>query len=524
MAPKRRLGETKPRVFTPPLRELTPETSEGFKVIRFAEEVLRITLYPWQRWLLIHALELLPSGEFRFRYVVVLVARQNGKSTLGQILALYFLYVMRVPLVLGTAQNLDISSELWRETVDIAEAIPELADEIDDVTRQVSRESLMLHGRRQYRVAAASRKGGRGRTGDLILMDELREHLNWHAWSAVSNTTMARQMALVWAMSNAGDSTSVVLRSLRFKAHEILGDPDGIVEELEANDGDLDDEGESDTAEGNQGDHLGWFEWSAPPNCDIWDRGAWAMANPSMNYGGLSDRNIEAAMAGDEWEFRTEILCQWRDDGPKGPFKSGRWTAGTVYDAPSEVDEITLGVDVDVNRTKAHIAAAYIGADGRPQVSLEASRPGLDWIEGWLSDRVSLERPMRIALQGRGAPVSTMFDDLSRIEGLEVVRWQGEELANGTALIFDHVNKLIDLGGDEPVSGLAHMPAPALDVAAVRARARLLSGGGLAWDRVRSPGDISPLVAATAALWLLLRPEAIARVSAYDSGARLMVV
>jgi phage terminase large subunit-like protein len=38
---------------------------------------------------LIHALELLPDGTFRFRTVVLLVARQNGKSTLMQVLTLW---------------------------------------------------------------------------------------------------------------------------------------------------------------------------------------------------------------------------------------------------------------------------------------------------------------------------------------------------------------------------------------------------------------------------------------------------
>ena len=33
-------GITTPRIFTPPLRELTPETSNGYAVIEFAEKFL----------------------------------------------------------------------------------------------------------------------------------------------------------------------------------------------------------------------------------------------------------------------------------------------------------------------------------------------------------------------------------------------------------------------------------------------------------------------------------------------------
>ena len=57
-------GCEQPRIFTPPLRELTPDTTLGFECIAFAEDVLGIRLIPWQRWLLIHALEIIdePDG------------------------------------------------------------------------------------------------------------------------------------------------------------------------------------------------------------------------------------------------------------------------------------------------------------------------------------------------------------------------------------------------------------------------------------------------------------------------------
>ncbi|MEZ5411043.1 MAG: hypothetical protein R2761_23635 [Acidimicrobiales bacterium] len=70
-------GSVEPRIFTPPLRELTPETSFGYDVIDFAREVMGIELDPWQQWLAIHVGELLPDGRPRFRYVLILVARQR---------------------------------------------------------------------------------------------------------------------------------------------------------------------------------------------------------------------------------------------------------------------------------------------------------------------------------------------------------------------------------------------------------------------------------------------------------------
>ena len=111
-------GRETPRIFTPPLRELTAETSLGFMMIDFAAEVLGIDLFPWQRWLLIHAFELDQQWTtqtmdqrgpldplFRFRKVIILVARQNGKTVVSQVVALFFLYALGTSLILGTAQD-----------------------------------------------------------------------------------------------------------------------------------------------------------------------------------------------------------------------------------------------------------------------------------------------------------------------------------------------------------------------------------------------------------------------------------
>src|SRR5690625_7981835 len=80
------IGKTEPRLFTPPLRELTPETSLGFEAVQTAELIGR-KLYPWQKYFLIASLELAPGSfsydEFprlRFKTVLLLVARQQGKS------------------------------------------------------------------------------------------------------------------------------------------------------------------------------------------------------------------------------------------------------------------------------------------------------------------------------------------------------------------------------------------------------------------------------------------------------------
>ena len=96
-------GKTEPRLWTRPLRELTEETSLGFAAIEYAEQTLEMDLYPWQKWALIHALEIVGElgAEWRFRYRIVLfmVSRQNGKTALSKVIASFFLNVLCVEAI-----------------------------------------------------------------------------------------------------------------------------------------------------------------------------------------------------------------------------------------------------------------------------------------------------------------------------------------------------------------------------------------------------------------------------------------
>lgn len=521
---RKRFGCETPRIWTPPLRELKDAvldedgnvvedaTSLGFACIAFARDVIGIELFPWQEWLLIHTLELREDGSFRFRNVVVLIARQNGKSTLSQVISLFFLYVLGIRLVLGTAQDLDTAEETWEGALDLIEGSEELQAEALKPIQVNGKKTIRLKSGERYKVKAASRRAGRGLSGDLILLDELREHTNWEAWGAITKTTMARPNAMVWSLSNAGDASSVVLRYLRKMAHKSLGDPDGICAADDPSkllDPDLDE-----SAAVEPDDSLGIFEWSAPPKCDVHDRDGWAQANPSMGYGIVERTIASAARTDPEWIFRTEVLCQWSDGTLEGPFPAGSWEAGvdgpcgcrecercdpeTGY-AGSQIapgNEIALCVDVNWDRTRAHIAAAGLRADGLPHVEVIASRGGTDWVKDWFNDAEKTDRKTRrVAIQPSG-PAGSLIDELLK-SGVKVEEWKGTDLGQSCGRFFDLVRDKY----------LKHLPQPLLDVAAATAVTKPL-GDTWAWDRKKSPVDASPLMAATGAIWLISpRPE-----------------
>lgn len=512
-APPKRYGSETPRIYTPPLRKLTPKTSLGFSVIEFASEVLDLELLPWQKWLLIHMLELLPDNSMRFRYVVVLVARQNGKSTLSVVLALWFMYVYGFKLILGTAQDLDTAEEVWQQAVNLVTELddddnpvrPELYDLHERIVMVNGKKSLELKTGERYKVKAASRRGGRGLSGDLVNLDELREHQSWDAWGAITKTTMARAMALILAWSNAGDAASVVLRYLRKMAHATLGDPDGLnADEAPAIPDDEDDELALD-----DDDSLAIFEWSAPPGCDVRDRAGWAQANPSLGYT-ITERAIASSCKTDpEWVFRTEVLCQWSDGTLDGPFPAGSWESTLDSDSTVAEDaQIVSCLDLSWNRSTAHIGIAGNREDGIGHVEIVASRAGTDWVVPWYTDETKPHRKEWPVVIQVGSPAWSLAEPL-REAGVTVVEWKGNDIPAGCGSFYDAVAPPVPDEDDEirPPPRLRRLSQPLLDLAASTAATRPL-GDAWAWDRKRSPHDAAPLVAVTGAYWgLQLPPE-----------------
>ncbi|MEO3929249.1 hypothetical protein ABGB07_36170 [Micromonosporaceae bacterium B7E4] len=476
------LGSTTPRIWTPPLVTgpagpcgcgcaLTPATSLGFSAAEFAEAVLGFELMPWQRWLLIHALELLPDRRFRFRTVLVLVARQNGKTTLVEVKNLWKMFVLRVPLVIGTAQNLDVSEESWDKAVEIVESIPELAAEVPregGIVRVNGKKSLKLaHGSR-WKVAAASRKGGRGLSGDDVNLDELREHHTWDSWAAVTKTTMARRKAQIWAFSNAGDDRSVVLNALQEKGRISAGDP---------------------TAEMT----VGHFEWSAPDDCPVDDPAMWRMANPSLGYPqGISYEALRAALETDpEPIFRTECLCQRVPDLVPSKIPLTAWVKRA--DPKSQIASgVVLTWEVSWQRDRAAICAAGFRADGTPHVELVEYRDGTDWLPGRFGE-IAHRQPVLAVVYNPGGPAGSMLTEVTERlpAGLEPKALTARDMAHACGRIYDAVMA--------PTPALWHLGDDRL-LEMLRKSATRTLADAWAWDMRHSGTDISGLVGVTEAL------------------------
>ena len=503
-------GKIEPRVWTPPLQELTRETTLGYMFCDFCEAI-GVELLPWQKWLAIHALEIISEGDkwrFRYRYVLVLISRQNGKTYFEVLLNIFFLFGLKSHLVLGTAQNLDTAVETFEDTVAQVESTPELKDLLRKVNRGTGKREMLLDSGDRYKVIAATRKA-RGLSSDLIMMDELREQTTWEAWGAISKTMMARPTAILFGLSNAGDVTSVVLRHLRAQAHALVGDPDGIASVSEGLGGEVID------------DSLGLFEWSAIPGCAINDREAWAQANPSLGYGFLTERALQSAMNTDpENIFRTECLCQWVEHLLPAPFPDGAWAAGLdMQSTIAPESELYYGIDLSADRRWASVAVCGMRADGNYHIEVVARRVGTAWCEDWFRTR-AFKHPMNLSFQSRGAPVTGLAEQLCTLKGVNRIPIEGGDLTAGWGRFYDAI---IGTGSIR----VYHLQQPVLDLPAKTMQLRNIGGGIELPDRAKSPDDIAPLFAcfcAFAAATKIQKEEKKIYASAYAQGAAVTFI
>lgn len=509
-------GRTEPRLWTKPLRELTPETSRGFEVIEFALTILGVVLYPWQQWLLIHALELRPDGTYRFKRVIVLVARQQGKTMLASVLAAWWVFVdsgrnkaMVPPLkfkVVGVAQNLDIAKEPWAAVKSWCDPDPETEEEaelaIDALQAATAKVrdangsiAITARSRAHYEIRAA--KNARGKPAARVLMDEMREQRDWVAWNAVSQTLKSFWSGQLWGISNAGASDAVVLRTQRDAGLSDLADWEAYV-----------DAGLK-TAEEYANDHdtsLALFEWSAPDGCPKDDVEGILQANPSIGYGAMTVQDALADIrAMTDAGYRTEVLCQWvtvRVDSFIN-VKDFKALYVPISDVQITKGERTVWAIDTSKRSNDSGVTTWIGAatrtkSGKPFATTRHRRTGIVWAPDYITKLADESGHREVVVIGRGAPAFELVEELRKPERDLIVHvLEGGQFAAATGQMSDAVRDKDIVLVDQPDITLAVEGGVTKEYAE-----------NDAWSRSKSlPVDISGLIAMSEALYGLVNLE-----------------
>jgi hypothetical protein len=204
-------------------------------------------------------------------------------------------------------------------------------------------------------------------------------------------------------------------------------------------------------------------------------------------------RHELATLEGGLPEFCRAYLNMWPDDLgddewvlPKPSWLACRDPATERTGAP------VLAVDVSPNRSTSAVVFAATRADGLPMVQVVRHGDGAGWVAEHVGQIVADKGAAAVVIDGIG-PVSSLEDDIrEQVDGrCEVVVMNTGDVADACGSMFDAV----------VTEQLRHPGQPVLDDAVKGAAKRVLPGGRFAWDRRTSGCDITPLVAATAALW-----------------------
>ena len=351
-------GYIEPRYHTP--------VEPNAKILALAREMAPTCGVPgWWGWQeLVMCLGLARRGDtWRYRTVVVVVSRQNGKTSLAEF---RIILGLRLGEQIGFAQQDRAKGrEKFLEIADRAEASLKRCT----VTRRLGEESIR-YGNGRLKLLTPDRKGARSITADTIIIDEAA-YISPEFVAAVRPTTVTRR-AQIWMLSSAGDARSVDLARVRAAARARLDDADSSV---------------------------ALVEFGVDPGSDYSSEAIWAAAVPTLGLEGGA--RIEALrddfLAMDEHDFAREYLGVWSEDSLDRPIDAEAWAEAQVADLDG-LHSVVCAVDSAPDQSCAAVALAGMLPDGTRAAALVSFDSGDDWLERDLAAVWSRWKPTRLVV------------------------------------------------------------------------------------------------------------------------------
>jgi phage terminase large subunit-like protein len=459
---KVRKGATKPRLQNAPLKG----KSRIDEVHKFLADC-NLELLAWQEYVLTDLLKVDKAGKWRRKTSLLLVARQNGKTHLARIRILAGLFVFGEMNIVAMSSNRGMALDTFRKVVDVIEDNPHLMAQVKQIRVANGQESVELLSGARYEIVAATRDGSRGKTADLLYIDELRE-IDEDSWTAARPIVRARPNSQIFMTSNAGDAFSTVLNDLRSRA---LSYPPST---------------------------LGFWEYSADDFAKINDRDAWYQANPALGYL-IDESTIEEAIATSSVEAsRTETLCQWVS-ALKSPWPYRAFEDLTVQDLKIEPGRATIfGMDISVNKKMASLVAGQIQDDGKLAVGVIAQ----------FESQVAIDE-LKMAIEVnewamKYKPRLICFDKYSSMSVAERLSQSGHKIQDMSGTVF--YQACSDLYDAIVNARIVHIGQASLVDSMNNCAAKETDAG---WRIVRrkSAGDVSAAISLAMVVHQLLKPQ-----------------
>lgn len=375
---KQLVGAVKPRIMSLPLKG----KSRGQEFAEFAEKC-GYPLFPWQKYIANDFLTVDETGAFERKTVAVILSRQNGKTMLIALRILFGLFVLGEKSVVAMSSKRGMAEDTFRKVCSIIEANEFLRSQVKLNRGEVGyrgngKEHLDLLNGARYEIVAGTSDGARGKSANLLFVDELR-YISEEAWAAAKPITIAMgNKAQTYVCSNAGDAFSHVLNDLRDKA---LSYP-------------------SKT--------LGWYEYSAPQHAKPTDRAAWAMSNPSLGIT-ITEQGLEEALSVMPMEkFLPEHMCMWVSS-LSSPWPVGSWEALADRNLSLPIGPDTFfAFDVAISKRTASLVAGQFLPNGKIGVGIMDQ-----WRSDTAVDELQIAAEIKTKWVDKYFPRMIMFDHYS---------------------------------------------------------------------------------------------------------------
>lgn len=424
---------------------------------------------PWQEHVAMVGGEIDPeTGRPAYRTVFVTVPRQSGKTTLFLTWEVQRATGWRAfgpqRIVYSAQTGNDARKKLIEDQVPVLEKYRKRLG-IQKILKGIGSESVIWNNGSRLVLMASGEDAGHGKTVDLGIIDELFADVDERRSQALRPAMLTKPYAQVLVSSTMGTDASVPLNQLVARGRAAV--------------------------EAGKRSGLAFFEWSAPDDADPDDPATWWACMPALGFTQTEDtvRGERADMK--DGDFRRAMLNQQTSSDDR-VIPLAEWDAACSTDAKPSASPV-FAVDVNPERSAGSIVAASGGSV--PVCELAEHQHGTGWIVEAVTQMSRLWGNALVLVDSSG-PAASLIPEL-KAANVPVRDVAPKELVAACGAFYDRV-----LEGRVRVR--RH---PLLDAAAAGATKRV-SSDAWAWARKHSAVDVSPLVAATLAVWGAAAPSA----------------
>lgn len=427
----------------------------------------------------------------------VIACRQNMKTGLFKQAALGWLFITDQELIVWSAHEFSTAQEAFRDMENLIMGSSSLSKRVKQIHRASGSEGIELKNGHRLNFKARTKHGGRGLTGDKVVLDEGFALTPAHL-GALLPTLSARPDPQVVYGSSAGLRSSGPLRKIRDRGR--AGSSRRLVY-LEWGAPRVACENEKCTHE------PGEFEGCQMDNVANWKRANTLLGRIRANGTGMTLEYVQSERdALPPEEFGRERMGWWDDPTTSELFGPKKWENGERPERPAGLAIAAFGIAVSMDLTSSAIVAGGADAEGSWMKPLQHG-PKTSWVVDKAKE-LQAAYGATCVIDGRG-PGAVLIPHLEKA-GVRLHVASTADVLDACATLETKVKD----------GQLLHTPAAELDDAVIGAVKRPV-GDRWALGRKDATDDITPLEAGTLAIWLA--GVEVPAVSAYEDDD-LMVV